>query len=93
MEANLTYYATNAPTYFGDLANQYDTLTNTATSVTVTPLSIPNVSGLVAGSTDPIPTISPTPKTYDITGYLPFTSQTISSMDALADRLSLQKSI
>ena len=80
MEANLTYYATNAPTYFGDLANQYDTLTNTATSVTVTPLSIPNVSGLVASNTDPIPTISPTPKTYDITGYLPFTSQTISSM-------------
>lgn len=80
MENNIANYASNAPTYFSDLANQYDTLTNTATSVTVTPLSIPNVSGLVAGNTDPMPTISPTPKTYDITGYLPFTSQTISSM-------------
>ena len=74
MEANLTYYATNAPTYFSNLATEYDTLTNTTTSVKVTPVSIPNESGFVANNTDSIPTTSLTPKTYDITGYLPFTS-------------------
>ncbi|MBO7084419.1 hypothetical protein J6W20_00520 [bacterium] len=34
MEANITNYAANAPTYFTDLANEYDTLTGTSTSVT-----------------------------------------------------------
>ena len=34
MEANITNYAANAPTYFTDLANEYDTLTGTSASVT-----------------------------------------------------------
>ena len=83
MENNISNYATNAPTYFSDLATQYDTLTNTATSVTVTPVSIPNESGLVAGNTASIPTTNSTPKTYDVTGYLPFISETISSMGTI----------
>ena len=34
MENNISNYAANAPTYFTDLANEYDTLTGTSTSVT-----------------------------------------------------------
>ena len=33
MENNISNYATNAPTYFSDLATQYDTLTSTSTSI------------------------------------------------------------
>ena len=94
MKSNVENYVKNAPSYFNDLTTTYVKLTNTNTSIKGTALHVPTNSN--TGSTPPtIPssmldsntnsssTNTQSTKTYDLSGYLPFTTSMDFSMGSM----------
>ena len=90
MKNNVENYVQNAATYFNDLATTYTKLTNTNTSIQGTSLQMPSpnnneTSNSTSGSNSTMESILPStirdPKTYNLNGYLPFTSSITFTMD------------